>query len=117
MLPTGLQAWPLSQRPLTHITEPLGLVPPPQQACALAHEVPVSRQPVAGKQTETPEPGLKQMREQQLLPPVQGLPSCVQPPPPPPVMARHRPAPPSLALQALPQHWALLVQTSPLAWQ
>jgi len=117
MLPTGLQAWPLSQRPVLHTTLPLGLVPPPQQAWSLMQLSPVRRQPVAGMHTVAPEPGSKQMREQQVLPPVQGLPPWVHPPAPPPDTLRHRPVPPSpFAEHALPQHWAFAVQTSPLAW-
>ena len=75
MLPTPLHAWPLSHRPLVHRTEPLGLTPPPQHASSFAHEVPVSRQPLAGRHTVAPEPGSKQVREQQLEPPLHGLPS------------------------------------------
>jgi hypothetical protein len=75
MLPTPLQAWPLSHRPLEHCTEPLGFIPPPQHALSLVHEVPVSRHPPAGMQTVAPAPGSKQVREQQFDPPLQGLPS------------------------------------------
>jgi hypothetical protein len=75
MLPTGLQALPWSQRPSLQVTDPLGLVPPPQQLWVSGHQVPVSRQPSAGRQTVAPEPGSKQIREQQLLPSLQGLPS------------------------------------------
>jgi hypothetical protein len=106
MLPTPLQAWPLSQRPLEHRTVPLGLTPPPQHASSLSHEVPVSRQPPAGRHTLAPEPGSKQVLEQQPAPSVQGLPSWVQPPPPLPVILRHRPTPPSFTEQTLPQHSA-----------
>src|SRR5215472_12372867 len=108
MLPAGLQAWPWSQRPTVPAstsspvqeTEPLGLVPPPQQLWSLEHQVPVSRQPSAGRQTSTPEPGSKQIREQQLLPPVgQGSPPWTQPPAPPPATATHLPGPPSVEEQ------------------
>ena len=83
MLPTGLQEFPSSQRPVVpvpasaprHSTEPLGFVPPPQQLWSSVHQVPVKRQPSAGRQTVTPEPGSTQVREQQLLPPLQGSPS------------------------------------------
>src|SRR5512140_3457616 len=74
MLPTGLHAWPLSQRPVAQLTEPFGFTPPPQQASSLEHQVPVSRQPPAGRHTVAPEPGSKQTREQQLVPPLHGLP-------------------------------------------
>lgn len=57
------------------------------------------------------------MREQQFVPLVQGLPSCVQLPPPPPVMTRQVPTPPSVTEQARPQHSSLVPQRSPLAWQ
>ena len=62
MLPTGLQAWPLSQRLPVHCTELLGLVPPPQHCCAVSQAVPVRRQPPAAWQTVVPEPGSTQMR-------------------------------------------------------
>ncbi len=75
MFPTPLQARPLSQRPPTHCTVPFGFVPPPQQALSFAHDVPVSRHPPAGMQTVAPEPGSKQVREQQFDPPEHGLPS------------------------------------------
>ena len=115
MFPVPLQDWPLSQRPLLHVTEPLGFTPPPQQALLLEQDVPVSRQPPAGMQTVAPAPGSKQIREQQLLPPLQGFPSWVQPPPPPPVTNTQRPAPPSEPEQTWPQHSALLRQMSPFA--
>src|SRR3990167_5766297 len=89
MLTTPLHDWPLSQRPVSQVTELLGLTPPPQQESSLLHEVPVSRQPPAGRHTVAPEPGSKHSREQQPVPPEQGLPSWVQPPPPPPVTLRH----------------------------
>jgi hypothetical protein len=117
MLPTGLHDRPLSHRPSVHFTEPFGFTPPPQHASALLHEVPVSRQPPAGRHTEAPEPGSKQVREQQLLPPLQGLPSWVQPPPPPPVMFRHTPTPPSFTLHAAPQHSLFALHRSPFGWQ
>ena len=117
MLPTPLQLWPLSHRPPLHITLPLGLIPPPQQALSFTQLVPVNRHPLAGKQTVAPEPGSKQVREQQFEPPLQGLPSCVHPPAPPPVMFKHVPTPPSLTLQAAPQHSALRPQRSPLGEQ
>lgn len=117
MFPTPLHALPLLQRPPVQRTEPLGFTPPPQQASSLAHEVPVRRQPPAGRHTVAPEPGSKQVREQQLEPPEHGLPSWVQPPPPPPVMARHTPTPPSGAEQALPQHSTFELQRSPVGWQ
>ena len=66
---------PLSQRPVAQETEPLGLTPPPQQALSLEQLVPVRRQPPAGRHTVAPEPGSKQMREQQPVPPVHGFPS------------------------------------------
>lgn len=75
VLPTPLQLWPLSQRPPAQSTLPLGLMPPPQQSLAFEQEVPVRRQPPAGRHTVTPEPGSKQMREQHEVPLVQGLPS------------------------------------------
>ena len=117
ILPTPLHDCPLSQRPAVHRTEPLGLTPPPQQEFALSHEVPVNRQPPAGWHTVAPDPGSTQMREQQLVPLVQGLPSWVHPPPPPPTMRRQVPTPPSTTEQARPQHSALFPQRSPLAWQ
>src|SRR5512141_2809699 len=107
MLPTPLHDWPLSQRPFEHCTVPLGLMPPPQQALSPLQEVPVSRQPPAGRQTEAPEPGSKQILEQQLVPPAQGFPSWRHPPPPLPVTKRQRPTPPSLTEHALPQQSAL----------
>jgi hypothetical protein len=75
MLPTPLHAWPLLQRPLVHCTVPLGFTPPPQQALVVLHHVPVNRHPPAGRQTFAPEPGSKQIREQQLAPSLHGLPS------------------------------------------
>jgi hypothetical protein len=83
MLPTGLHAFPWSQRPVVmvpasaprHWTEPLGFVPPPQQLWSSLHQVPVRRQPSAAWHTVTPEPGSMQMREQQVLPPLQGSPA------------------------------------------
>jgi hypothetical protein len=109
MLPTPLQLLPLSQRPVAQVTEPLGFTPPPQQEESVVHQVPVSRQPPAGWHTVTPEPGSAQIREQQLLPPLQGLPSWVQPPPPPPEMM----TPP----HAWPQQSSSRVHTSLLGWQ
>lgn len=117
MLPTPLHAWPLSQRPVAQLTLPFGFTPPPQQALSLLQLVPVSRQPPAGKHTLAPEPGSKQILEQQFEPSAHGLPSCVHPPPPPPVTLWQAPAPPSLTLHAWPQHSALLLQRSPLGWQ
>ena len=99
------------------MTEPFGFTPPPQHESLFEQLVPVSRQPLAGKQTVAPEPGSKQVREQQLLPPEQGLPACVQPPPPPPVMERQTPAPASCTLHALPQHSAFVPHRSPFGWQ
>ena len=58
-----------------------------------------------------------QMREQQWLPPLQGSPAWSQPPPPPPLTEAHRPTPPSLTVQAWPQHSSLLRQMSPTGWQ
>jgi hypothetical protein len=112
-----LHAWPWSQRPAAHITELLGLVPPPQHDWLSAHAVPVRRQPPAGRHTVAPEPGSKQMREQQLLPPVQGLPAWVQPPPPEPLTSMQRPALPPVPLHTLPQQSELVKQTSPVGWQ
>ena len=125
MLPTGLQALPWSQRPVVmlpasaprHSTEPLGLVPPPQQLWSSVHHVPVRRQPSAGWHTVTPEPGSMQMREQQLLPSLQSSPAWSQPPAPLPLMEAHRPTPPPVAVQAWPQHSSLLRQMSPTGWQ
>lgn len=112
MLPTGLQAVPLSQRLPVQVTLPLGLVPPPQHSCAVSQVLPVSRHPLAGRHTFAPEPTSAHRREQQLEPPVQGLPSCVQPP-----VTLQRPTPPSLTEQRLLQHAALLEQMSLVAWQ
>lgn len=117
MLPTPLHDRPLSQRPALQLTLPFGFTPPPQHASSFVHEVPVRRQPPAGRQTVAPEPGSKHVREQQLEPPLHGLPSWVQPPAPPPVIIRHTPTPPPVAEQALPQHSALEEQRSPLGWQ
>ena len=75
MLPTPLQAWPLSQRPFVQSTLPFGLTPPPQHWLLFVHQVPVSRQPPAGKQTVAPVPGSKQVLEQHPEPPLHGLPS------------------------------------------
>lgn len=94
MLPTGLQALPLSQRFPTQLTEPLGLVPPPQQLWAEVQEFPLRLQPLAARHTLAPLPRSAQRRLQQLLPPEQGLPSELHPPP-----AVHRPTPPSLTEQ------------------
>ena len=47
----------MSQRTVAQLTEPLGFTPPPQQALLLVHEVPVRRQPPAGRHTVAPEPG------------------------------------------------------------
>lgn len=86
MLPRPLHAVPLSQRlvPGSQVTPPWAGAPP-QQKVVPRHEFPVSRQPVAGAQTVAPAPRSTQVREQQLLPPLHGFPSWVQPPPPPPV--------------------------------
>jgi len=102
MFPVGLQLWPLSQRPPAQVTVPLGLVPPPQQLWLSVHQVPVRRQPSAGSQTFTPEPGSMQIREQQVEPPLlQISPAWSQPPPPDPLTLAQRPTPPSLlAVQA-----------------
>jgi len=61
MLPTPLQACPLSQRPPMHFTLPLGLItppsgylPPPQQSLSLVQKFPVSLQPPTGWQTVAP---------------------------------------------------------------
>jgi hypothetical protein len=105
MLPTGLQAFPWSHRPVVslpasaprHSTEPLGFVPPPQQLWESVHQVPVSRQPSADWQTVVPEPGSTQIREQQLVPPLHGSPAWSQPPAPAPLTSMQRPTPPSLS--------------------
>ena len=112
MLPTGLQALPLSQRLPTQLTEPLGLVPPPQQLWSEVQVFPVRLQPLAGRHTRAPLPRSTQRRLQQLLLPEQGLPSVLQPPP-----AVHRPTPPSLTEQVAPQQAALEEQMSSVAWQ
>lgn len=117
MLPTPLQDWPLSHRPAAQSTEPLEFTPPPQQALALSQLVPVRRHPPAGWQTVVPEPGSTQIREQQLLPPLQGLPSWVHPPPPPPLMTWQLPTPPSFTEHARPQQSSFKLQRSSLAWQ
>ena len=117
MLPTPLQDWPLSQRPFTHITLPLGLIPPPQHSSSELQLSPVNRQPPAGRQTVAPVPGSAQMRLQQLEPPLQGFPPCRHPPPPPPVTNRQTPGAPSFRLQARPQQSELEKQRSPFAWQ
>ena len=117
MLPAGLQLPPLSQR-LPPQSTLLIASPPPQHSFVAPQYVPVIRQPLAGKQTFAPEPGSKQMREQQPVPLVQGLPSCVQPPPPPPVTVTQRPTPPSFPVeQTWPQHSSLVLQMSSLGWQ
>lgn len=76
MLPRPLHAMPLSQRlvPGSQVTPPWAGAPP-QQATDDRHELPVRRQPVAGAQTVAPEPRSTQVREQQLVPPLHGLPS------------------------------------------
>jgi hypothetical protein len=94
MFPTGLYAVPLSQRLPLQATLPLGLEPPPQQSCATSQELPVSRQPLAGRQTLAPLPRSAQRRVQQVLPPEHGSPSGLQPPPP-----AQRPTPPSFTEQ------------------
>ena len=87
MLPTGLQACPLSQRPYvwdgslrSHITDPFGLVPPPQHDCSSVQARPVMMQPEDGVQTVAPVPGSAQMRVQQVELPEQGIPFWLQPP-------------------------------------
>jgi len=77
----------------------LGFVPPPQQLWSSVHQVPVSRQPSADWHTVVPEPGSMQIREQQVVPPVQGSPAWSQPPPPDPLTSMQRPTPPLLAVQ------------------
>src|SRR5687768_14339109 len=118
MLPSPLQEVPLSQRlvVLSQVTPPWAGAPP-QQALVARQELPVSRQPVAGAHTVAPEPRSTQVLEQQPVPPLQGMPSWVQPPPPPPASKRQKPEPPSLTEQASPQHSLLLLHTSSLAWQ
>jgi hypothetical protein len=116
MFPEGAQAFPLLQVPV-HATLLVGS-PPPQQLAVSVHQVPVSRQPSAAWQTVTPEPGLVQKREQQLLPLLHGSPAWVQLPPPCPFRTRQRPTPPSLfAEQELLQHSPLFRQMSLSAWQ
>jgi len=117
MFPAPLQACPLLQRPVAHITVPFGFGPPPQQAFVERQKSPVRRHPSTGWHTMAPEPGSTHVREQQLVPPEQGLPSSVHPPPPPPVTVTQYPAPPSLAEQTLPQQSLSLRHKSPLAWQ
>jgi len=116
MFPEGAQAFPLLQVPL-HVTLLVGS-PPPQQLAVSVHQVPVRRHPSAAWQTVTPEPGLVQKREQQLLPLLHGSPAWVQLPPPWPFRTRQRPTPPSLfAEQELLQHSSLPRQMSLSAWQ
>jgi hypothetical protein len=87
MLPTGLHAWPLSQRPyasegssLVHFTVKFGCVPPPQQSWLSGQASPVIVQPEDGRQIVAPVPGSAQIRVQQLEAPAQGIPSWLQPP-------------------------------------
>lgn len=122
MFPVPLHACPLSQRPDPtasgrHCTVPLGFGPPPQHALVDRQKSPVRRQPPTGWHTVAPEPKSTQTREQQLVPPEQGLPSWMQPPPPPPLIERHTPAPPSFAEHTFPQQSLFRRQTSPVAWQ
>jgi len=105
MFPEGAQAFPLLQVPL-HVTLLVGS-PPPQQLAVSVHQVPVRRHPSAAWQTVTPEPGLVQKREQQLLPLLHGSPAWVQLPPPWPFRTRQRPTPPSLFAE---QEWQLVEQ-------
>ena len=119
MLPGGLQPVPLLQvltlLQVTPVAE--GVPTPPQHSgVVLLHEVPVNRQPPTGWQTDAPEPGSKQVREQQ-GPSEQGFPAWLQPPAPPPEVAWQLPAPPSLTVQVLLQHSALPAQRSPVGWQ
>ncbi len=124
MLPVALQEVPLLQRPpicvepevFGQVTEPLGLIPPPQHWSASRHQSPVRRQPVAGWQIETPVPGSRQMREQQPVPELHGLPSWVQPPPPPPVGSAQTPGFPPVAVQSALQQSVGDQQMSPAAW-
>src|SRR4051794_30469787 len=86
MFPAPLQAMPLSQRLVvgSQLTLP-GAGGAPQHIRVDWQALPVTVQPVAGAQTGVPEPRSTQVREQQLVPLVQGFPSWLQPPPPPPV--------------------------------
>jgi hypothetical protein len=111
MLPVELQNEPLSQAPSIHWV--LETVPAPQQLPSLVQKLPVVSQPLIGWQMGVPVPRSTQVREQQLVPLEQGLPSFTHPPLPPPVMMRQRPTPPSTAEHALPQHSVFRVQRSP----
>lgn len=118
MFPVALQDVPLSQRLVvgSHETPP-GAGGAPQHIRSDRHALPVSLQPVAGEHTVAPEPRLTQVREQQVVPELHGLPSWVQPPPPPPPRFLQKPEPPSVTEQTRPQQSVFLPQTSPLAWQ
>jgi hypothetical protein len=117
MVPTPLQALPLSQRPagaFSQATEKFWPLPAPPQHWEVAlQESPVTRQPPATAHTGTPEPRSRHTLVQQVVGPLgQGTPSWLQllVPPEPPV-SWHRPAvePPGISQTAL--------QQSTLAWQ
>jgi hypothetical protein len=123
VLPAGLQAPPLSQRPgpvlvmPPHVTLWLAGAPGTRQHWSVERHVsPVMRQPPAGWQTFTPLPGSSHTSEQQLDAPEHGFPSCVQPPAAPPVMVTHRPGLPFVPEQTPPQHSPFEEQTSPFDW-
>lgn len=115
MVPTPLQLWPLSQRPLgalAQTTEPLGFVPPPQHCWVATQVSPVTLQPLALAQTGTPPPRSTHTLVQQVVKLEQGTPSWLQllVPPEPPVR-RHRPTEEPVGI---PQ---TALQQSALAWQ
>src|SRR5512147_823262 len=97
MVPTPLQAWPLSQRPLgalAQTTEKFSPLPaPPQHWLVALQGSPVTRQPLATAHTGTPLPRSTQTLVQQVVGLEQGTPSWLQllVPPEPPV-SWHRPA-------------------------
>src|SRR5574342_759134 len=120
MVPTPLQALPLSQRPdggdglNSQVTEKFSPLPAPPQHWEVALQVsPVTRQPLATAHTGTPEPRSRHTLVQQVVGPLgQGIPSWLQllVPPEPPV-SRHRPA---VEPAGMPQ---TALQQSVSAWQ
>src|SRR5512139_2450156 len=104
MLPTPLQAVPLSQRELAwQLTVALG-----QHWAVLVQVSPLTRQPLATAHTGTPEPRSMQICVQQSFPLVQGTPSWPQLVAP--VVSVQRPTVP-------PARSHTLLQQSELAWQ
>ncbi len=91
MLPGGLQEVPLSQAYTPRLsTAQVTLYPPgrmasgepPQHAAVLSQNSPVIRQPPSTAHTVAPLPGSLHSRVQQVELPLQGRPSCAQPPVP-----------------------------------